>query len=253
MATWFWPACEAVIAASSRADVQAAFRAGLDAAGYDRMAAGEIDIDNPRRSTMIVNDWPQAWFEIYQAENLIDDDPLVMHLRGGAGPFAWTDLKRLEGRTRWAIDAARGFGWVDGLVVPLRRAGASHFGLVSLTRREPVPEGEERRAAIVFAALGYERLRHLSGGLASTAAGANLTPRELACLDLAAQGLSDSGIAERLGIAAGTVHDHVERSKRKLGARTRTEAVAAVTTLGIIPLAPNQAERAGKIARAPPE
>ena len=53
-----------------------------------------------------------------------------------------------------------------------------------------------------------------------------LTPREAQILDAIADGLTNKAIARRLGISLHTVKFHVESVFRKLGARTRTEAVA---------------------------
>jgi DNA-binding CsgD family transcriptional regulator len=53
-----------------------------------------------------------------------------------------------------------------------------------------------------------------------------LTPRELEVLAALAEGLTNKAIARRLDISLHTVKFHVESLFRKLGARTRTEAVA---------------------------
>ena len=53
-----------------------------------------------------------------------------------------------------------------------------------------------------------------------------LTPRELEVLSAIADGDTNKTIARRLGISLHTVKFHVESVFRKLGARTRTEAVA---------------------------
>jgi len=56
-----------------------------------------------------------------------------------------------------------------------------------------------------------------------------LTPREAQVLDAIADGLTNKAIARRLGISLHTVKFHVESVFRKLGASTRTEAVAKAT------------------------
>jgi two-component system nitrate/nitrite response regulator NarL len=56
-----------------------------------------------------------------------------------------------------------------------------------------------------------------------------LTPRELEVLAAVAEGDSNKAIARRLGISLHTVKFHIESLFRKLGARTRTEAVAIAT------------------------
>jgi len=53
-----------------------------------------------------------------------------------------------------------------------------------------------------------------------------LTPRELEVLGAIGEGLTNKAIARRLGISLHTVKFHVESLFRKLGARTRTEALA---------------------------
>lgn len=63
---------------------------------------------------------------------------------------------------------------------------------------------------------------------------AALTPRELEVLVLVAEGLRNAGIAERLYLSPRTVDHHVSALLRKLGARTRGEAVAAAGRLGLL-------------------
>ena len=53
-----------------------------------------------------------------------------------------------------------------------------------------------------------------------------LTPRELEVLGAIGEGHTNKAIARRLGISLHTVKFHVESLFRKLGARTRTEALA---------------------------
>jgi len=62
---------------------------------------------------------------------------------------------------------------------------------------------------------------------------ANLTPRELEVLNLLADGLQNSDIADRLFLAEKTVAHHVSAILRKLGVSNRTQAVAEATRLGI--------------------
>ena len=61
----------------------------------------------------------------------------------------------------------------------------------------------------------------------------NLTTRELEVLALLTDGLRNSEIAERLVLSERTVHHHVSAILRKLGAGSRTEAVARAGILGI--------------------
>ncbi|HXQ09311.1 MAG TPA: response regulator transcription factor [Bradyrhizobium sp.] len=64
------------------------------------------------------------------------------------------------------------------------------------------------------------------GAMRETDSRALLTPRELDVLVALAEGMPNKAIARRLNISLHTVKFHVESLFRKLGARTRTEAVA---------------------------
>lgn len=61
-----------------------------------------------------------------------------------------------------------------------------------------------------------------------------LSPRERHVLDLLAEGRSNKEIARELGVSANTVKTHLANLYAKLGARRRTEAVAAARRGGVI-------------------
>ncbi len=58
----------------------------------------------------------------------------------------------------------------------------------------------------------------------------SLTPAERDVAGLVARGFTNPEIAARLGVSAGTVKDQVSSVLRKLGARTRAELAAAVSS-----------------------
>jgi DNA-binding CsgD family transcriptional regulator len=64
------------------------------------------------------------------------------------------------------------------------------------------------------------------GAIGEAEGHALLTPRELGVLAALSEGLTNKAIARRLNISLHTVKFHIESLFRKLGARTRTEAVA---------------------------
>ncbi len=97
--------------------------------------------------------------------------------------------------------------------------------------------GARAAAGRVARALRERGVRDLrQGPRASTLENAaGLTARELEVLDLVAEGMRNSQIAERLVVARKTVDHHVSAVLRKLDAATRTEAVAEAGRVGILP------------------
>lgn len=61
-----------------------------------------------------------------------------------------------------------------------------------------------------------------------------LTERELEVLSLVASGHTDTEVGDLLLISVATARTHMEHVRRKLDARSRTEAVARALTLGLI-------------------
>lgn len=61
-----------------------------------------------------------------------------------------------------------------------------------------------------------------------------LTPRELDVLQLLAEGLSNRGIAHRLGVSEHTVKFHVNSILGKLNAQSRTEAAVLAARAGLL-------------------
>ena len=75
--------------------------------------------------------------------------------------------------------------------------------------------------------------RHSSGDRRTYSESGGLTPRELEVLDLIAAGRSNSEIGQQLFISRKTASVHVSNILAKLGAATRTEAVALARRRGL--------------------
>jgi DNA-binding CsgD family transcriptional regulator len=74
----------------------------------------------------------------------------------------------------------------------------------------------------------------LPPGNPATVASLGLTPREVEVLGLLAAGQANKEIARALGVYPNTVKTHLARLFEKLGANSRTAAIARARELGII-------------------
>jgi len=75
---------------------------------------------------------------------------------------------------------------------------------------------------------------HIANRLTETIAREELSHRELEVLKLAADGLTNKAIADRLFISAKTARNHITSCLFKLGAHDRTEAVTLAVRRGLI-------------------
>jgi DNA-binding NarL/FixJ family response regulator len=75
---------------------------------------------------------------------------------------------------------------------------------------------------------------HLDPALRGARRAGELTERELEVLHLLAEGLPNQEIGRQLGIGSETVRTHLRKASERLGASTRTQAVATALRLGLI-------------------
>ncbi len=128
-----------------------------------------------------------------------------------------------EREAREALDACLQ-GAVGGALLPLQE----------LLAQEPdwLREQLEQRAPCPLQRLLLQRLPAQAERPATLADG--LSGRELAVLELIAQGLSNQEISERLFISLHTVKSHARHINDKLGVERRTQAVARAKVLGLL-------------------
>lgn len=175
--------------------------------------------------------WPQAWRDAYYERDFGRRDPTMRALACMARPFSIGDIRAgLCGFTPSpeeleVVDFAASIGVPHGYIVPVYRA-QGYTGIACLVGSGPDPSPEIRARLQFLAEHTHDRLRSLSIAQAAHAMAAMLSPREIEVLTHARHGLGDAAIAEAAGISIRTVRFHFENARRKLGARSRSEAVA---------------------------
>ena len=147
-----------------------------------------------------------------------------------AGPYA------LGLAGRWEAAAEE---WDEGSTpyeAALARSRTDDVEMLRQAHAECLRLGARPLATLVARKLRESGARSVPRGPRATtrANEAELTPRELDVLALAAEGRRNAEIAGRLFLSTRTVEHHVSAIRRKLGARTRGEAVAAAGRLGLL-------------------
>ncbi len=216
--------------------VKDAFRQQIARHGYTASACGAfLPTDKGPETHFFFQDWPPGWIELYTRRNFLAADYMVAEARRRIAPFTWLEAKaeRTLSRAEQDIwDAAAEWGWTDGFSVPIYGPGG-YFGLVAMAGRErPMPSalrGELHQHAF----LTHERCRDLTGHAPVADPQVVLTHRELECIRWVASGKTDAEIAVLLGMSQTTARTHIDQARRKLGARTRSQAVARLVLSGL--------------------
>lgn len=175
---------------------------------------------------------PRGWVEAYYQRGLHTRNPVIFASARRATAFRWSD-PGFDDLKNWpGFDLARDLGIQDGLTIPFHSPG-NRVDVVSLGFERFDLSRQETLTITLASAVAHERMVELSPFIPASGKPV-LTPRERDCLAFVAEGLSDADIGEKLGISQTTAHAHVESAKRKLGAKTRAQAVARLYALGLL-------------------
>jgi DNA-binding CsgD family transcriptional regulator len=186
---------------------------------------------------------PRAWVERCNEMSYIEVDPGVTQAIASAAPMPWDrhSFPETTRRREFLDDAAR-YGICSGVAVGLRdpKRALSRFYLSSARPRIDArfhAHCTQRQGEILLLANYVHAMltaNIVDRELPPPIAGAPLSPREQACLQLAAKGLRASLIATSLGIAERTVHFHFGNLLSKLDASNRHHAIAKAVAAGLV-------------------
>lgn len=186
------------------------------------------------------NTYPD-WFNArYREENYALHDTALMHCLTQLAPvrlgIEWRPQVLTPMETRVALEVAD-FGFRSAIIYPLRSSGSNPFAGISIANamtRDEFARFFPERQLILHLAITCAHTRIQMQIQAEAAAGVHLTPHERECLLWGAMGLTTKEIARQLGLSPRTVDFHILGAMRKLGASTRTHAVARAMALGAI-------------------
>lgn len=203
--------------------------------GFDKL----IHIDAGPGHFALQTTLPDAWVARYQERGYAGIDPFLSHccvtFRPISTGIAYADMHQgLSAAQMNLIDEASSFGINAGFSSTIRLKGKD--GLAgwnigaSLSRREVDSLRSHSEAALRLAA------RHAHDALERTRIekSALLSPREVQCLRLLAQGYRTKDIARSLDLSTAAIELYLRNARRKLGAATREQAIAMVTAQGTV-------------------
>jgi len=216
--------------------------------GFDNYTHGVSLSTHPKAEShsFVFTTLPAEWITLYDQKSYIEVDPRIeVAIRSGL-PFVW-DRKSLHGKSiavdAFLVDAAV-YGLCSGISLGIRDVNG-RAGFVALTSPKRTLSAKQRIQIAIqmtdILALGqyfHELivLAILEQRLPPVARGTQLSKREHQCLGMAANGLTSSEIAMKLGIAERTAEFHFSNIITKLNVLNRKEAVARGVARGIIHL-----------------
>ncbi len=203
--------------------------------GFDHVAlvhhVNLSDRDRAQEALAYIN-YPDGWRALMRARGYLGDDPVLAAVQKSAAGFLWSDVPkiiRVNARQMEILQAASACGMGEGFTVPVNVPGEFLGSCSFATRVGKGVRHEWLPAAQYVACFAFEAARRINLANATrphAAEGApKLTQRQFDCIVLAAQGKSDWHIAQLLGIAPDTVHQHIEAAKKRYQVASRTQLV----------------------------
>jgi LuxR family transcriptional regulator len=170
-----------------------------------------------------LNALPEPWVEFYTTQGLVVQDPAMRWVYGHTGALRFSDLDVPDPHQVRAHAAV--FGLAHGAVVSVLNPsdrGRRSYGLFFRDDRD-------------FEAIELEQLQRLvkrahSGPVDEP----TLTAAEIEALKLQSQGLRLKQIAAQLGISESAVKARLNNVKRKLGAKTQSQAASMAAARRIL-------------------
>lgn len=164
-------------------------------------------------------DYPALTFDLLAANEMVEPE--------AQNPNKFAALKRALRDEHAEIGARH---WV---LLPLSR-GDQCGGFAAYFFGDKIEDRETLKPYLrLFSQSAFDHLR-IAEGKPAPASECPLTKRQREALNQVALGKSDWEIAVLLGVSQSTVHEHIEAAKRRLGVRTRVQAVLAAYKNGWI-------------------
>lgn len=209
---------------------------GFDTFEYGAVLPGE----HGEPDIVVASNAGRDWVERYARMMYFRTDPRVQNCLHHVTPFMWEcGASYGPSADAFLLDAGR-HGLRSGIAMPMRSPIGENGMFWIDSSEEKLPGEAELQLAIgrayLFAAYFHDCFFHT---LRTRMIGAetrprNVSQRELEVLTLAARGHSSKRIGRELKISESTANYHIASAKRKLGVRTRSQAVARAVQVGLI-------------------
>ena len=180
----------------------------------------------------LISNYPVEWTDHYLHQRYERVDPVIIEALATSEPFEWGhefSLKSLSKPQQTLLDEAAQFGIRCGFTVPIHDPRGP-IAAVTFAADERLANFrrciEQHRHVLQLMAMyfhAHARRRLTPGRVVD---GVALSPRELECLEWAAQGKSAWEIGRLLNISRRTAAFHLDNAKTKFGVRTICQAVA---------------------------
>jgi DNA-binding CsgD family transcriptional regulator len=213
----------------------------VKAIGFETFEYGAVLPGEPGDpDIVIVSSACGDWIDRYARMMYFRTDPRVQNCLHHVTPFLWECGASYGPSADAFLRDATHYGLRSGIALPMRSPVGENAMFWIDSSKERLPNDAELQLAIgrayLFASYFHDCFFHnlRQSGVGPETRPRNVSKRELEVLALASRGHSSKRIAWELRISESTANYHIASAKRKLGVRTRSQAVARAVQAGLI-------------------
>lgn len=231
-----------ILTATSLDQLARELRKLTSAIGFEHYLYGShVTLPNGDVFQYIFSGYPDKWMEKYLSTGYIHLDPVVEYCftSNKSLPLHWQENIFDTPERKDFMDDARAHGLSSGISIPLRGASTevAVFSVANPVDSTDAREHSAHKAGAMYVMSSYlhEAIRNLvySQELGEVEP-PRLTPKEVECLTWWGSGKTVDEIGIIVSISARTVRYHLDNAKSKLGATTKSQAIARACRLGLI-------------------
>lgn len=204
--------------------------------GLPSIMSGALAVHGQRaEGRLYFTNWTAPCKKTY-SESVFVRDPIAHEARRRMSPFTWQELQNdADFGSVWSeVDELMlPYGWYDRLAIPIH-GPAGYVGLVQFSGPQKIEVAATTQAVLLsLAHAAHQRGREMYKPETQVHV-PRLTARERQVMRWIASGKTDAEIGQIFSISAATVHSYAEQAKRKLGARSRPQAVSEMALFALL-------------------
>lgn len=187
-----------------------------------------VDLKRTTRKALLITTYPVRWIEEIMDARLYLEDPVHAACAKTVSGLTWDqigDYIAPNARQLSILERGRAHGLASGFTMPVRMRDEPDAMFTVSRRGDEVILPADLLSARLIGTVAFDQARSLLGPDELANVPVALSPRQIDCIDLVAQGKSDWEIGQILGLSRDTVHEYVEGARRRYGVRRRTQLV----------------------------
>lgn len=187
-----------------------------------------VDLKRTTRKALLITTYPVRWIEEVMDARLYIEDPVHAACAKTVSGLTWDqigDYIAPNARQLSILERGRAHGLAAGFTMPIRMRDEPDAIFTVARQGDEIISSPDLLSARLVGTVAFDRARTLLSPDELANMPIALSPRQIDCLDLVAQGKSDWEIGQILGLSRDTVHEYVEGARRRYGVRRRTQLV----------------------------